>query len=400
MVKKLYYSDPYLKSFDAAIVNAEGGRIFLDRTAFYPGGGGQQHDIGTINVRQVEQVGKEGDEIYHFVPESSFRAGEKVRCEIDWLRRYELMKGHSGQHILFRAMQETNPELKVTKVDITPDKKSLFFDGEVSLESMKRALARANEIIAADMEIDAEEVSIDSPKLEKVRIKMDKIKGDIVRVVKIGDFDIAACGGVHVRRTGEIGGISITRLISGRQASDWEVQFDIGSRAFSSASQLALTTLAIADMLGCATENVEPTVSNLKESEKNLSEQLKAISHEQLVMLKPEIIGTFSLYSSFLAGADRKTVNDIASKLVQKEGTIVLFCDISEGAYILVGCHEKIAFDCPSLLKKGLDIISGRGGGKKNFAMGGSDDNSRAKEAFKAVKESIIELLGSEFSCV
>jgi alanyl-tRNA synthetase len=399
MVEKLYYADPYLKSFDAVVTKVIGDKVFLDRTAFYPGGGGQAHDTGTINGNKVVEVDKDGDEISHRILGGNFKQGQKVRCEVDWARRHELMRGHSGQHILFRAMQEQNPELSVGKVDITIEKKTLFFNGEMSWQSLKAAVARANEIIAADVPLAIQEVSRDSPSLEKVRIKADKITGDRVRVVKIGEFDAAACGGVHVKSSGEIGGIAVVKLVSGRQASDWSVQFEIGSKAIQATSALALSTLSISNSLGCAPENAEPTVANLKAEVASLSEKLKASSQKQLDALGPEKIGDFSLYYIILYGADRKTMSDSASKIIREPGAIVLMCDIAENVFMMVACNEKIAIDCPALLKKGLEIVGGRGGGKMNFAQGGGADVSKAEEAFKVVKQSILDILASQFTC-
>lgn len=399
MVEKLYYINPYLKQFDATIVRIDDDRIFLDRTAFYPGGGGQANDLGTIDGRKLTDVGKDGEEIYHTLPGAPFKVGQKVHCDLDWDRRYDLMRGHSGQHILFRAMQEQNPELTVSKVDIGAEKKVLFFNGEMSWSMIRRALARANQVIAADMGVAIEEVSRDSPLLKDVRVKVDRIAGEKVRIVRVGDFDAAACGGVHVKTAGEIGGLAIVKLVSGRQASDWNVQFDIGINALQSSSELAISMLSIADMLGCAPDNVEPTVSNLKATAAALQEKLRAASQKQLEALQPEKVQDYSLYSEMLSGADRKTMNDISSKLIRQEGAIILLCDVSENSYMLVACNEKIALDCPALLNKGMDKLKGRGGGKKNFAQGGGIEIARAEEAFRLVRQSILDIIVSEFSC-
>ena len=399
MVEKLYYTDPYLKEFDAIIVSIKGDRIFLDRTAFYPGGGGQAADLGTIDGKSVTEVGKDGEEIFHVTPGASLDKGQKVKCVLDWDRRYELMRGHSGQHILFRAMQELSPEIGVGKVDIGIDKKVLLFNGVMSWDGLRKALARANEIISSDSEVLIQEVPKDSPDLADVRIKADRIAGDKVRIIRIGDFDAAACGGVHVRRTGEIGGLSIVKMVSGRQASDWSVQFEVGFKALQSASDLAISTLSIADVLGCAISNVGPTVSNLKDNVESLSEKLRTASQSQLEALQPEKVCNFSVFSAILSGADRKTMNDVSSKLIRQDGVVILLCDVSDNAFMLVACNEKIRLDCPALLKKGLDMMNGRGGGKKNFAQGGGTDKAKAELAFKAVRQSIRDVITSEFSC-
>jgi len=296
-------------------------------------------------------------------------------------------------------MQVQNPDLTVGKVDITIDKKTLFFNGEMPWDKLKVAVAKANEIIAADTEVIIQEVPKDSSLLGDVRMKAERITGEKVRIVKVGDFDAAACGGVHVKRAGEIGGIAVVRLVSGRQASDLSIQFEIGSKAIQAASLLAVSTLAISEALGCAPENIEPTVRNLKAENESLSDKLKASSKGALESLEPEKISNFSLYSSILQGADRKTMNDVSSRLIRQEGAIVLLCDVSDNAFLVVACNEKIAIDCPALLNKGLSILKGRGGGKKNFAQGGGPDKQHAEEAFKAVRQSILDIISSQLGC-
>jgi len=399
MVNRLYYSDPYLRKFQARVVAVDGDRIVLDQTAFYPGGGGQQSDSGTIDGKKIERIETKGDEIYHIILGGGLVEGLEVSCEIDWNRRYDLMMGHTGQHILFRSLQEQNPELKVAKVDIAPDRKALFVDGEITWDMMKRGLAMANDIILSDMPVIVEEVALEDVDAEAIRIKKDRIRGDEARIVRVGDFDAAACGGLHVRRTGEIGGIGIIRRISGRQASDWEIQFEVGGHATSLTSQLALVALSVSDELRCPIENVESTVRNLRESETDLADKLKEVSKMQLESLEPEVIGSFRFYSSLLSGADRKMMGDIAAKLIRDEGTVVLLCDASEGTFMLVGCNNKLGIDCRTLLKEGLDIVGGQGGGKKNFAMGGSSDSSGAERAYQIVREMIMELLSTQHGC-
>jgi alanyl-tRNA synthetase len=399
MVVRLYYLEPYLREFEATITSVTGDRVFLDRTCFYPGGGGQQCDLGEIAGMRVTGVGKEKEEIYHIVPGNNLSPGQTVRCRIDWERRYELMRGHTGQHILFRAMQEQNPELSVAKVDIDIEKKSLFFNGEFSWDMMAKALARANKVISSDLEVRIEEVPRDSPVLKDIRIKAERIADETVRIVRVGEFDAAACGGVHVRRTGEIGGIAVVRVVSGRQASDWELQFEVGFKGLVRSSQLALTTLSLSHMLVCPPENLEATVRNLNTRAEVLADRLKAISRKELESLAPEKIGSFSFYSSLLMGADRRTLNEHAARLIQQDGTVVLFCDVSENAYMLVGCNEKLSLDCPALLRTGLELVNGKGGGKRHFAQGGGSETSRAEEAFNAIKQVILDRLSSEFSC-
>lgn len=399
MVVKLYYEDPYLSRFGASVASVDGNKVYLDRTAFYPGGGGQQADTGSIGGKPVVEVDIDGDEIYHLVQDTQFKPGQKLQCELDWPRRYDLMKGHTGQHILFRSLQEQNPDLSVAKIDITPSRKSLFVNGEFTWNDVRKAVARANKVIFEDKTVNIRNVPLDSEELGTVRVKFERLKGDTARIVSIGDFDAAACGGVHVSKTSEIGGVAITRMVSGRQTSDWEIQFAIGPDAVTNASILSVTALSVAELLGTSIENVELTIANLKESSQQLSEQLRSMVAAAVEKLEPETIGSFSIYSKMIHGADRKILTEAASKLIGKEGAAVVLCDISDGGYLIVGCNEKLSIDCRELLKIGIDLLGGRGGGKRHFAMGGSPDGSRGEEAFCAVLEAMKELLTKQHTC-
>lgn len=399
MVDRLYYADPYARRFEATVVELRDDEVIIDKTAFYPGGGGQQSDTGSMNNKRITSVFGRGDDIIHIVPDSDLKPGQSVRCELDWDRRYGLMRGHTGQHILFRALQELNPDITVAKVDIDTDKKSLFFNGKMSWDLLKRAVAKVNQLISSDVEVLISEVGKDSRELDKVRMKKDRISGDIVRIVRIGDFDAAACGGIHVRRTGEIAGLAVTKMVSGGSASDWEIQFETGTSAIDASSQLALSALSTSGILGCPPDNLEATVRNLKEDVEVLRQQLQSASRRELETLRPDMIGDVEFYSSITIDADRKTLSETASKLIRKSGVAVLFCDVSDNAYLLVGCNEGMNIDCPALLSEGLNKLGGRGGGKKNFAMGGGIDKSRAEEIFSELKHKLVDILSSEFSC-
>jgi alanyl-tRNA synthetase len=204
MTGRLYQADPYCREFDAVVTEVRGDQVALDQTAFYPGGGGQDPDVGTISGITVVEVKQDKGVILHKAPGHGLKVGDCVHGAVDWGRRSDLMRGHTGEHLLYSCLSKLNPQLELVKIAITPDKKSVVVKGELSWDMVGRAEEMAMDAIAADLPVRERTVKKDDPSLADTRIKMERIHGDTVRVVEIGDIDQAACAGVHVRSIGEL----------------------------------------------------------------------------------------------------------------------------------------------------------------------------------------------------
>ena len=127
----LYQSDPYCREFEARVAEVRGEWVVLDRTAFYPGGGGQDPDRGTLAGTAVVEVKRDNGSVLHKAPGHRFSVGDEVHGEIDWSRRFDLMRGHTGEHLLFSCLQTVSPELQLVKIAITPEKKSVIVSGDL-----------------------------------------------------------------------------------------------------------------------------------------------------------------------------------------------------------------------------------------------------------------------------
>tara|TARA_Y100000310_G_C20673643_1_gene811640 strand:+ start:387 stop:1106 length:720 start_codon:yes stop_codon:yes gene_type:complete len=215
MNSALYLKNSYLKEWETIVESEKDGKyIILSETAFYPSGGGQPHDTGII-VRESDGVefnvvytGKFDSVISHEVDKQGLKAGDKVKCKIDWERRYKLMKLHTATHILSEILyRETNA--MVTGGQMNIDKSRMDFSLEdYDLEKIKSYIEKTNEIIRKNLKVSIEflprEEAEKLPKLSKLATGLpESIKE--VRVVNIGDFDIQADGGTHVHTTEEIG---------------------------------------------------------------------------------------------------------------------------------------------------------------------------------------------------
>jgi misacylated tRNA(Ala) deacylase len=228
MTEALYLKDSYLKEFEAVVESVSDGKfVVLNQTAFYPASGGQPFDEG-IMVREsdgrefkVIYVGKFYGNISHQVElensENTLKSGDKVKCKIDWERRYPLMKLHTATHILSEVLyKETHADITGGQMGLDKSRMDFALD-DYDLEKIKSYIDKANEILKRDLKISVEflskEEAMKIPKLSKLAKSPEEIFGDIeeIRIVNIGDFDIQADGGTHVNSTSEVGEIEFIK---------------------------------------------------------------------------------------------------------------------------------------------------------------------------------------------
>ncbi len=220
MTELLYQTDSYLREFDARVVavDAAAGRVVLDRTAFYPGGGGQPHDLGTLTFGgqtvQVTQVKKEGDLVWHYLASPLLPGeGQEVRCAIDWERRYALMRTHTALHILCGVVWRDYGAL-VTGGNMDPGQGRMDFEfATLRGELVSEIEAKCNAEVAAARDVRVKilprEEAFQIPDL--IRTKINLLPEGIreVRTVEIVGLDLQADGGTHVANTREVGRIKV-----------------------------------------------------------------------------------------------------------------------------------------------------------------------------------------------
>jgi Ser-tRNA(Ala) deacylase AlaX len=211
MTGKIFWDDAYVSKFSATVLEAAGGKVILDRTAFNPRGGGLVGDTGTISGVKVIDTLKDGESIQHVVEDSSlFFPGAHVEGELDWERRYRIMRMHTAAHALSAVFNRESGAL-ITGNRIEPEESRIDF----SIEKLDRELMNHYiDIVNAEIERNPEVKSYFMPREEAMKIpSMIKLAGtappqvDRFRIVEIVGLDIQADGGVHVRRLGELKGI-------------------------------------------------------------------------------------------------------------------------------------------------------------------------------------------------
>jgi misacylated tRNA(Ala) deacylase len=221
MTELLYQTDSYIRSFDAAVeaVDEENHAILLDRTAFYPGGGGQPYDLGTLTINGVsmplQRARKVGDRVIHILPADAPLppAGSAVQAQLDWDRRYALMRTHTAMHILCGVIFR-DYGASVTGGDMDPLKGRMDFEFETMHKDLVEEIEQAINLEIANsrpirVDILPREKAFQIPDLIRTKINLLPEGIQEVRVVEIVGLDLQADGGTHVHNTSEVGRIRV-----------------------------------------------------------------------------------------------------------------------------------------------------------------------------------------------
>lgn len=384
----LYATNPYMVSFEAKVEHVRGEWIELDRTAFYPGGGGQDPDRGIIEGLQVTEV-KSEDDVLHRVPGHALKEGQTVKCSIDWDRRYDLMKGHTGEHLLFSTISKMRPGTELVKIAITPTKKSVMVRGEVDWNLTFEAQRSVNQSVRAGLRIMESWVGRDDPTIQETRVKLERIHEDRIRIVQIGDLDRAACAGIHVKNTSEIGALLVTKLASAKPVGDHEIEFEVGDAAVRDGLDLASIGLHASATIGSNPYDLVSALNNLKREIQNAKESLKKLSKEALKNIQPQSVGDAKLYAGLFDGVDKKALMDAANSIIRGERSVCVFVSREDRLLLLVACNPKLSIDCVRVLTEALKLAGGKGGGQRNFAMGGASALEMADAVFGSATDSL-----------
>lgn len=214
MEEALYLNDCYLKEFEATVVEVNGRFVTLDQSAFYPESGGQPSDQGLFKTSKgnfiVKFVKKISGKIQHEVDNEGLSVGDKVKGEIDWYKRYRLMRYHTAAHVISGIVNSMTGAL-ITGNQLGEDKSRVDFDLEnFNPDILKEAELKANEAIQSNIEVTIEnmprEKALEISSVFKLKMLLPETLLNI-RVVSIGDIDRQACGGTHLKNTSEIGKI-------------------------------------------------------------------------------------------------------------------------------------------------------------------------------------------------
>jgi len=387
---RLYYTDCYLRVFEANVLAAEptagGVRVYLDRTAFYPESGGQPHDRGMISGIPVLDVIDEGEVIAHVLQRSP--QGARIVGEIDWARRFDHMQQHTGQHILSAAFERIGG-YKTLSFHLGSEISTIDLDSDrLARRQMDEAEERANGIIFENHEV----VILFRPAAEANALGLRRAtqrEGD-VRLVEIPDFDLSACGGTHVNRTGAVGMVLVRKFE--RLKGLTRVEFVCGHRALKAARADYAVLTESARLFSAAVENVPALITKQGEelraawrAREKLVKRLVEYEARALWADTPERNGRRVVRRIF-AAEDYEEAKMLAHALSRQPTTVALIAVKGKPAALFFAQTPGGAQDMGSILRQTLAPIGGKGGGTRDFAQGGGLDEARLEEALSVAE--------------
>ena len=399
-MEKLYYKDQYIKEFTAEILNIKekdsNYHIQLDKTAFFPGGGGQFCDTGKIDNHEIIDVYEEDGLVFHVTKTKPIKI-HNVKCRIDWEKREDGMNQHFGQHVLsgcfFKLFNANTVGFHLGKDVSTVDIK-----GFLTEEQVKQAEILANEIINRD--IYAEFLTPNKKELKKMNLRRDLPKtNEQIRVVKIGDLDINACCGVHPKSTLSLRMIKIKRFEKCRNAT--RIEYLAGKRAVDYSMDRDNCLSEICRYLKCGDKDTINGIKNLHNNLEDILKYNKKIENEIATYQVKEMIdlgekiGNVNLIKKVYENENIKYVSKIVSKLVENENTIALMAVKNEGKVNFIFAMSKGVenINMNDVLKDCIKLVDGKGGGSKILAQGAGKDNGNINPMFDYASMKISNLL-------
>jgi alanyl-tRNA synthetase len=380
MTERLYYSDSYLRMFEAQVIDrAEvNGQpaIILDRSAFYPEGGGQPSDRGTLNqVNVLDVITREADEaVLHVL---SAEVADRVTGVVDSARRFDLMQQHTGQHILSQAfVQAANAETVSFHLNPDPLDGALTIDlntAKLSPAQIDRAEELANTIVFENRPIAARLVA--ESELQALPLRRPPKVDTAIRIVQIEGFDWSACGGTHVARTGEVGLIKIVKLE--RRGAETRVEFRCGRRALHDYRRKNQLIMQIASDLTVGFWELDQAIGRLQGDAKTLRKQLAEVDtrlqqYEARELLEAiEQRGDYGLIAHTWLNRDTAYLKRVASLLVAQPKTVALLGSTGAALSLVFARSKDLSIDLATLLKAAAAQLGGKGGGSPDFAQAG-----------------------------
>ena len=407
--ERLYYSDSFLKTFIGTVNDVRrlaGGQadsawqIALNRTAFYPTSGGQPFDTGLLRTSVLEVLVEQVEEdeqgvVWHFVREP-LPAGAHVEGQIEWERRFDHMQQHTGQHLLSTVFMQ---ELQAATVSFHLGEKTSTIDltaASLTTHSLERVERIANEIIGDDRPVTTHYVSREEAEAMLIAGEIQKLpdRQGSIRLIDIADCDRNACGGTHVRSTGQIGGLQVRGVE--KVSRGVRVEFLCGLRAIRAARADVAILSETAALLSTAAAELPAAVSRLLVDGKTGAKERQRLREELAVFQAAKLASEVPVENALRLvvrewkDRDRDYVKLLASRTAAAApSTAVILCaKDAEPMRIFVARSPDLNFDCGHILREALAHLGLRGGGSVNLAQG---DVPREHES--ALLASLIETI-------
>ena len=398
ITERLYYADSYSTTFEANLISTTtvngAPAAILDRTCFYPTSGGQPHDTGTLNGAAVlDVIVRESDGAVLHILDRALGAG-RVSGQVDWVRRFDHMQHHTGQHILSQAFVRLT-RAETVGFHMSPDSITIDLNRpDLAPATVDAAEDLANQIVTENRPVCAWFPADDELAALALR-KVPDVEGKF-RVVAVEGFDVTACGGTHVARTGEIGLIKVLR--TERRGDILRVEFRCGGRALRDYRLKNALLHQIAAEMTTGFADLPAVLAKLRDENKALRRDLRqvqalALAHEaETLWAAGEQASGVRLVLAAFAERDAGELRQLVQQVIARPSTVMVCAASGAKAQLIAARSDDVALDMVAVLKRGLAVWGiERGGGRPSFAQGGGGAVSPAEvqAALQAAAEHI-----------
>ena len=395
MTDRLYYRDPYLRTFDATVEKVEprGDRwsVALDRTAFYPTTGGQPFDTGTLGgVRVVDVVDEDDGTVTHVVEQAGvghvsdtptapvfdtrLTPGQRVHGEIDWPRRFDHMQQHTGQHVLSAAILGVC-RARTVSFHLGAAVSTIDLERELSPAEIAAAETEANRVVWEDRPVTIRFVSAEEA--VALPLRKEPVRGGTLRLIDVEGFDLSACGGTHVARSGAIGIIAVAsweRFKGGQR-----LEFLCGGRALGRWRSLRDTVASSVRLLSVLPEEIPATVERMQGDARDQKRASAALQVELARFRAGELAGTAESINGRATvlraiDADANGLKALATAIAALSGYVVVLVSTTRPALVVAARSSDAAVSAQQIIATLTGKFGGRGGGKPELAQAGGLD--------------------------
>jgi len=386
VTERLYYSDSHLIEFDARVVDLSDRvsgwtAIVLDRTAFYPTGGGQPSDTGTLNGARVEECIDDGENgVLHVIKGAAPSRGALVHGRVDWSRRLDHMQQHTGQHILSQAFVTLfNAPTKSFRVLDASCEIDVDLNTPTS-EVIERAVELANNVVWEDRAITIRNVT--STEAAELPLRKEPARDGDLRLIEIEGFDLTPCGGTHAYRTGEVGMIGVRSWERAKGLT--RIEFVAGTRALADYRKANKSAREVAALFSTGRDDAPDVAAQMVEEHKELNRRIRVLEESVAEAEAAKLLArardgvVFEIFES----RDAESLKRLAHALTMHPGTVALLASRGKDTARLVFARSADAVgDMNALMREACAMLDGRGGGKPEIAQGGGKNVSKIGDA-------------------
>ena len=374
MTERIYYHEPACRAFEAVVTRTfeRDGKpaVHLDRTAFYPTSGGQPFDTGRLGDATVLDTIDDDEEIVH-VLSAPIAEGAAVRGEIDWRRRFDHMQQHTGQHVLSAAFDRLFDN-RTMSFHMGSDNATIDLAREMTQVDAERAVDEANRVIWEDHAVLIRFVSPEEA--AALPLRKEPVRSGPLRLIEVTDFDLSACGGTHVARTGEIGILVASGVERFRGGT--RVAFVCGGRALRAfrlqRDAIAGTVKHLSVLPAELPSAVERLQAEHKQARKDMArlQQSLAVHEAARLFTEAEPLAGMRVVLRTLEGWDAAGLRAIATAVTAHERAVTVLLSSTSPVAAAVARSVDVALDSSQVLKAMMAAHGGRGGGKPDLAQG------------------------------